>query len=99
MPGFVSSRRWAQAKCGKNCKGDKKAQRDQSGGLYVKELRWVEENLPLEPGWGVKEGGRDGMWQRDVTRVRGEAHGGQRARFMFEDHAGTGSEAKLWRAA
>lgn len=61
MMGFVGSRRWAQAKCGKNCKGDKKAQRDQSGGLYLKELRWAGGEFTLGTGLGVKEAGRDGM--------------------------------------
>lgn len=52
---FVSSRRWAQAKCDKNCKGNKKAQRDQSAGLYLKELRGAEGEFTL--GTGLRGGG------------------------------------------
>lgn len=39
MKEFVSRRRWAHVKRDKNCSEGKKAQRDKSGGLYLKELR------------------------------------------------------------
>lgn len=55
------SRRWAQAKRDKNCKGDEKAQRDRRGGLCLEQLRWAAAESPSEAGCGVKEGGRDGV--------------------------------------
>ena len=99
MTGFVRSRRWAQAKRDKNCKGDKKVQRDWRGGLCLKELRWAAGEFTLGTGVGGEGGWKDGVWQRGGTRVRGGAHGGQRAAFVFEGEAGRASKATMWGAA
>lgn len=54
----------------------------------------LRENLPLELGWPREEWWTgDDMWQYNVSRERGEAHGGQSADFMVEDQIG---QVSLW---